>query len=187
MWNLLLSLSTSKWSQNQNSFQIVKIILYPRALFAFMGQHWPKMLYAPTKYSKWFKLQWYEESLFEDKHLLYSRNVQYLYNAHGLPLFWDNSINKWWNLLQSTKKYLPTNHKIVTRVKKPNTNYCTFTIIIWLFRSVVYLWHLTCIPYEVMPIQFFDWLTTYISNSRVHIFITLVLIIMNKWKDANIC
>ena len=102
------------------------------------------------------------------------------------PLFWDNSINKWWNLLQSTKNtYL--NHKIVTRVKKPNTNYCTFTIIIWLFRSVVYLWHLTCIPYEVMPIQFFDWLTTYISNSRVHIFITLVLIIMNKWKDANIC
>ena len=59
-------------------------------------------------------------------------------------------------------------------------------------ECVVYLWHLICIPYEVMPIQFFwDWLTTYISkNSRVHIFIcmnTLVLIIMNKWKDANIC
>ena len=59
-------------------------------------------------------------------------------------------------------------------------------------ECVVYLWHLICIPYEVMPIQFFwDWLPTYISNSRVHIFIcmnTLVLIIiMNKWKDANIC
>ena len=55
-------------------------------------------------------------------------------------------------------------------------------------ECVVYLWHLICIPYEVMPI-FFHWLTTYISNSRVHIFIcmnTLVLIIMNKWKDANI-
>ena len=86
------------------------------------------------------------------------------------------------------KKYLPKSQNC-DQSEKTNTNYCTFTIIIWLFRSVVYLWHLTCIPYEVMPIQFFDWLTTYISNSRVHIFIcmnTLVLIIMNKWKDANI-
>ena len=86
------------------------------------------------------------------------------------------------------KKYLPKSQNC-DQSEKTNTNYCTFTIMIWLFRSVVYLWHLTCIPYEVMPIQFFDWLTTYISNSRVHTFIcmnTLVLIIMNKWKDANI-
>lgn len=79
------------------------------------------------------------------------------------------------------------NHNIVTRVKKTNTNYCTFTIIlIWLFRSVVYLWHLTCIPYEVMPIEFFDWLTTYISNSRVHIFIHVwIPLFLSSWTNEK--
>ena len=95
-----------------------------------------------------------------------------------------------WNLQEPRTLCISQN---CDQSEKTNTNYCTFTITIWLFEEcVVYLWHLICIPYEVMPIQFFwDWLPTYISNSRVHIFIcmnTLVLIIiMNKWKDANIC